>query len=208
MRRLAATTAIAFGLAGFWSPSLLGATQSTIGAAGGDLGCIANLDTVQVDSGSPSYVVPPGLWFVTSWSTLAGGTGAGPLAGSLQLELWRPTAIASTFSLVGISPVVTTTASGLNTFGLASPIEVQGGDILGLRTMTEGYGCARLAEGFVWGASISTNPPVIGEQRQTGFVAGALNVSATLQAVEPVPITSVPTTTTPAQTPASPRFTG
>ena len=194
-------------LAGFWSPALLGATEITIGAAGGDLGCIANLDTVQTDSSSPSYVVPPGVWLVSSWSTLAGGTDAGPLAGSVQLEVWRPTATPSTFSLVGISPVATTAPSGLSTFALTSPIRVQGGDILGLRTMTLGYGCARLAAGFVFGASMSAVPPVVGEKRSIGFVSGALNVTATLEAPEPVPAPSVPTTILPPLS-ALARFTG
>jgi hypothetical protein len=150
--------------------------------------------------------VPPGSWLVSSWSTLSGGTPPGPLAGSVQLEVWRPTVTTSEFSLVGISPAVTTAASGLNTFTLTPPINAQGGDILGLRTMTLGYGCARLAGAFVFGVSPSPVAPAVGEQRSIAFIAGALNVSATLEAVGPARTAPVPTTIAPL--PARPRLTG
>lgn len=131
-----------------------------------------------------SYAVPAGDWIVTSWSTRAGD---GPtLAGSLQLEMWRPTGTANQFMLVGISPVGTTTPSGTNTFSLAAPIAVQGGDLLGLRNLTQGYGCAAVGPGGSTNAGANGTEPVPGEIRTIPAAPNAtLNITAALHSILP-----------------------
>ena len=158
------------------------AATVSIGQLGGvPSACQASIDAVQnsVTSGA-SYAVPTGSWTVTSWSTRAGD---GPTAaGSLQLEIWRSTGTANQFMLVGISPVATTSASGTNTFTLAAPIAVEGGDLLGLRNLTQGYGCARVGPGGSTNAGVFGTEPVAGEVRTIPPAPDAtLNITATLQ---------------------------
>jgi len=182
--------ALTFGLAG----SVAAATV-TIGQLGGSgTSCAADLDLVQPTP--TSLAVPSGNWTVTSWSTQAGQGQNGPFAGQLQLEMWRPTATPNAFMLVGISPVVTTTASGLNTFTLASPIAVQGGDLLGLRNITDHYGCATTPASGNADGQIDPTPPTPGATVTFSILAVSVivNVTATLQSVTP----PTPPTTTPA----------
>jgi len=156
----------------------------TIGQAGGSLACNSPIDLVQLANATPSYVVPAGTWKLTSWSTIAGGSSAGPLAGNLQLEVWRATATPLAWQLVGISPLVTTSASGLNTFQLSSPIVVRGGDHLGLRNLTLNYPCEAPGAGGIEG-TINPTAPVPGETRVFGASSSALlNVRATLERVK------------------------
>jgi hypothetical protein len=191
---------VAFGLAG----SVEAATV-TIGQVGGSgSACVADVDMVQTTP--TSSVVPSGNWTVTSWSTQAGQGNAGPQAGQLQLEMWRATATPNVFMLVGISPVVTTTASGLNTFTLASPIAVQGGDLLGLRNITLHYGCLDIGAAGAVNGDIFATAPAPGDTRTLPPEGTAtLNVAATLQSVTaPTP----PTTTAPSPVVVTPQFTG
>jgi hypothetical protein len=165
-----------------------GAATTTIGQLGGSpSACEAGFDAVQtsVTSGTP-YTVPAGQWLVTSWSTEA-GDGPAP-SGSLQLEMWRPTATADQYVLVGISPVSTTTTSGTNAFSLASPIEVQGGDLLGLRNLTQDYGCAHVnGPGFTSPGPVTPTAPVPGEVRTLPPfpIPVTLNITATLHSILP-----------------------
>ena len=177
--RMGAVFAIVFAMS---APPPAGAATTTIGQLGGaPSACQANLDVVQtsVTSGT-SYTVPSGSWLVTSWSTRAGD---GPAAsGSLQLEIWRTTATPDQYLLVGISPVETTSASGTNTFSLSPAIAVQGGDMLGLRNLTEGFGCARVNGPGLTSPNVNATAPVAGDVRTLPpfQLPVTLNVSATL----------------------------
>ena len=91
------------------------------------------------------------------------------------------TGTANEFMLVGISPVATTSASGTNTFSLAAPIAVEGGDLLGLRNLTQGYGCARVGPGGSTNAGVFGTEPVAGDVRTIPPAPDAtLNITATL----------------------------
>ncbi len=159
-----------------------GAATTTLGQLGGaPSACEANLEAVQtsVSSGTP-YTVPAGSWFVTSWSTQA-GDGPAP-SGSLQLEVWRATATPDQYMLVGISQIETTSTSGTNTFPLSPPIVVQGGDMLGLRNLTQDYGCASVGGPGLTSPSTNPTAPVPGETRTLPPFPSpvTLNISATL----------------------------
>ena len=174
----------------------VGAATVTIGQLGGTgSSCANDLDIVQTTP--TSLAVPSGNWTVTSWSTQAGQGTRGPLAGQLQLEMWRPTATPNAFMLVGISPVVTTTASGVNIFTLASPIAVQGGDLLGLRNITDSYGCATTPASGALSDSVDFTAPTPGATVTVTpvLVSAIVNVTATLQSVTPpTPPTTAPPT--------------
>jgi hypothetical protein len=193
-----------------------GAATTSVGQVGGNFLCAANADFVQLAVGSgTSYTVPAGTWNVTSWSSEAGFGPAG--ASSLQLEIWRATATPDQFELVGISPVGTTGSTGTSVFPLATPIAVQGGDLLGLRNLTEFYACDRIGAGNVANAGFNTTTPAPGDVR-TMPSAGqtvALNISASLEdGAPPVTPTTVVTPSpivTPVVTPAvvaAPNLTG
>ncbi len=161
-----------------------GAATTTIGQLGGSNVCGGvNADWVQAGVGSgTSYTVPAGAWNVTSWSTLAGG--APDVTGSLQLEIWRPTGTTDQFQLVGISPVGTTGTTGTSTFDLATPIAVQGGDLLGLRTLTAGYECVNFLAGSAVNNGGNPTAPVPGDVKTLGLAGSyTLNVTATLDEV-------------------------
>jgi hypothetical protein len=108
--------------------------STAIGSAAGNITCSAGFDTVQVSWSSGTYAVPAGGGPITSWSTQAG-----PLAGPVGLQVWRPTATANSYQLVGASPLVTLVPSTLNTINLATPISVKAGDLLGLRIEGRAY---------------------------------------------------------------------
>jgi hypothetical protein len=84
--------------------------------------------------------------------------------------------------LVGISPVATTSASGTNTFELTSPIAVQGGDLLGLRNLTQDYGCAHVGGPGLTSPGASPIAPLPGEVRTLPplQLQVTLNIAATL----------------------------
>ena len=183
------------------------ATESiTIGEVGGpgrNYNCGADTDIVQITA-SASYVVPAGAWSLTSWSTLT-GTGDDLTPATLQLEVWRATGGPSEYLLVGISPVITTTPPGLNSFALPVPIAVQEGDVLGLRSVGPNpqYGCQRRAPGSF--GSVSGATPTAGDTRTFTKDDGnaeccTLDVTATLE--RPLP------TLAPVAVPAAPKFTG
>jgi hypothetical protein len=172
--------------------TLATAATVVVGNAGGNFQCSAGFDSVQVTSSGDAYVVPAGQWRLVAWSTQGG-----PQAGRLQLSVWRPTADPETFVLVGMTPAEDVAANVLNTFPLATPIDVQGGDVLGLRVPADAprnqlcieVTAAPDATGFRFGPE-----PVVGEQ--VTFVPGGLdarlNVQATLESHDAGP--GVPTT--------------
>jgi hypothetical protein len=181
--RVGSAFAVAFAIVAVSAAPPVGGATNTIGQLGGvPSACQANFDAVQtsVTSGT-SYTVPAGSWLVTSWSTQAGGNPDSP-SGSLQLEMWRPTATPDAYMLVGISPVETTTASGTNTFSLSPPIAVEGGDLLGLRNLTQDYGCARVGGPGLTSPSTNATAPIPGEVRSLPplNLAVTLNISANL----------------------------
>lgn len=103
----------------------------TIGQTGPSAGCLPNYTFWQL-SGSASYTVPSGNWTLTSWSTDASSFG-----GQMAVVVLRPAG--GSYTVVGVGPVETLTASSVNTFAVS--IAVRGGDILGL--WTSGGTCAQ-----------------------------------------------------------------
>ena len=126
----------------------------------------------------------------------------------------RATGTPDQFELVGISPVGTTAATGTSTFVLAAPIAVQGGDLLGLRNLTQFYGCDNISAGNTLNAEFNATAPVSGDVRTlpTAGQSATLNITATLEEIlPPVPPSTVPASPTPVVTPAvvaAPTFTG
>ncbi|MEP7105908.1 MAG: hypothetical protein ABI838_08680 [Chloroflexota bacterium] len=151
-------------------------------------GAGTGMDTVQVASAGPSYSVPAGAWQVTAWSADA----SAQMDSTLQLEIWRPTATANTFTLVGISaPQTLLAASGVNTFPLVAPIPVQAADLLGLR-VTGTAGCASYTgdyAGDIYRVAFGTAPRTAGTATifANTKVGYELNVAATLEAAAPPP---------------------
>jgi len=117
------------------------AAASKIGLAdaGSFVVCPAGSTYVQMGSGAPtpSYAVPAGGGVVTAWEVEV----SAPSGASMALKLFRPSATANTFTVVGQSgfePV----ATGLQTF--ATRVPVQPGDMLGFTTgSTSISGCLR-----------------------------------------------------------------
>ena len=88
----------------------------------------------QTAAGVPSYAVPAGGGIITSWSFLAGSTPGE----QDKLKVFRVTATANQFFIVGEGALETMTPSALNTFLVRIP--VQAGDRLGLYT-ADGHDC-------------------------------------------------------------------
>jgi hypothetical protein len=145
--------------------------------------CGVGLDTVQMTSVGPSYAVPAGGGFITSWTTQALTTGA---YGPVGLEVWRPTAIALSYQLVAISPMMTLAPGIVNTFQLATQIPVNAGDLIGLRLdgpMTCSQVTSNLGDTYGYAAGVALAAGGI----QT-FTAGAqaqLNIAANVSATAP-----------------------
>ena len=70
------------------------------------------------------FVVPAGIWDITSWSTYAGSNG-----GSMSMMVFRPATGTDNYTVVAASPVEVLTSSVLNTYSANVP--VRGGDLLG-----------------------------------------------------------------------------
>jgi hypothetical protein len=130
-----------------------------------------------VQTSPASYAVPAGNWSVTSWSTFAGSAG-----GSMGLMVFRPAG--SAFTVVGETALEALTANSLNTFTLAVPISVQGGDLLGL-FVTEGTACGMAGAGTIvgdFGAPPPVGATVTPVQSNSSFLG---NISATLSPALP-----------------------
>ena len=180
-------------------PSAVLAATTEIGSAVGDTPCTTAGSTVQASSVGAIYEVPTAT-LITAWSVQA-GAGTGPVG----LQVWRPS-VASSYTLVGISPVETLAANSVNTFSLAAaPIAVQAGDLLGLRV--EGpVNCFFLTGSLSDTVGFSLGgPPAVGDTVSmagvpgsvlTGFVPGfKLNVAATIEVTAPPPPPPTPTPT-------------
>jgi hypothetical protein len=154
------------------------------GSIGSALGTVSNcafgFDTVQMSSSGPSYTVPAGGGFITAWSMQGGAaTDVGPAG----LEVWRPTATAGSYTLVGTSPLTSMTPSVMNNFNLATPIAVQAGDLIGLRL--EGPSMCAMVTGNlsdVFGSASGTTPAVGATQAFASNSSTELNVAATVSA--------------------------
>ena len=184
--------------------SASGASASTsIGNAGGTIICSQPASTVQVSSTTTSYAVPAGGGSISSWSIQAT---AWP--GPVGLQVWRPTATALTYTLVGASPLVTLATGTLNTFTLATPIQVQAGDLLGLRIEVKAA-CMQFTQNTtdVLGIASGTNPTTGSTLVFSSGNTEQLNVAAIVDT--PVVVTPTPTplptpTATPTATPSAP----
>ena len=75
----------------------------------------------------PDYVVPPGNWNITGWSTYAVGAG---ITQSLSMMVFRPDGFGH-YTVVGESPIESLTPGSLNSFADVN-FAVQAGDRLGL----------------------------------------------------------------------------
>ena len=84
-----------------------------------------------VAAGQPSYRVPAGIWTITSWSAQGGGSAAG----QARLRVYRPTGKSGQFKLVKQSKFETIPANGHPSF--ATSLNVEGGDLLGLVTVSD-----------------------------------------------------------------------
>ncbi len=101
-------------------------------APGNPTNCISGNRIQSIVSSGPSYTVPS-AGTITSWSHK--GLNANP--GSGRLQIWRFVS-GTTYTLVARSAIETFAAGVLNTFTVN--IAVQAGDVIGLRTSTDG-GC-------------------------------------------------------------------
>jgi hypothetical protein len=100
----------------------------TLGQAASDPLAACGADGVGFNTatrpGGPSYVVPAGVWTISSFS-FAGGTG-----GSLAPMVVRPTGVLDEYIVVYAGAAQTLTAGVINAF--PASVTVQGGDIIGL----------------------------------------------------------------------------
>ena len=119
------------------------AASASLGSTGATVPCGSVNDFVQETSAGDIYRVPAGLWRLTSWRTEQ----VGAQAVTLQLYVLRPTGTAGGYTVVGRTPMSTTTSIGLNFFTLAEPIVVSGGDVLGFRPANGTQLCARVVSG-------------------------------------------------------------
>src|ERR1700687_2106867 len=133
------------------SPAFAG---TTIGSPSGTSICSTPASLVQVSSSTGAYTVPAGGGSISSWSIQAT---AWP--GPVGLQVWRPTATALTYTLVGGSLLLTLATGTGNTITLAAPIQVQAGDLLGLRIEVKAA-CMQFTQNTtdVLGIASGTNP--------------------------------------------------
>ena len=123
-----------------------------------------------------SFVVPPGNWIVTSWSTYANANG-----GSMSSIVFRP-AVPGSYTVIGESQVESLAPSVLNTFPVN--IHVQGGDLLGFWG-SGGTACATNTGGAnspdINPAGFGVPQPAVGTTvTPTPFPGYLINISATL----------------------------
>jgi hypothetical protein len=135
------------------------AQSITIGQAASDPSATCGADVVAFNtaarSGGPSYVVPAGVWTVSSFS-FAGGAG-----GSLALVVVRATGNPGEYAVVYSSAAQTLTPGVINTFPAAA--SVQGGDIVGIWGAT-GTECGVVSgdPADVIAAYLTSSPPLAG----------------------------------------------
>lgn len=211
LARLGALVALTGALLGAdvaWQAAPAAAATATIGnPAAGTVPCGSVADFVQDVGDSASYAVPAGIWQMTSWSTDA--PSASPV--QFQLLVFRPGPTASTYTLLGRSEMQTTSGAGRNTFALAAPIVVRGGDLLGFRPGTGNQPCGRVASTSArYHARLGGQPvPNTGETitMATSLSGAEFPISATLESLplryEPVSATRLVDTRTGTGAPAA-----
>lgn len=87
---------------------------------------------VQDENTPDTYRIPAGDWLVTQWSCKAGhSSSSGNTGGYQQLVMFRHVS-GFTYTVIGKSPMEALTPDVVNTYTLATPIAVQGGDLIGL----------------------------------------------------------------------------
>jgi len=183
--RIGAIAASVAAAAALLLPSTAFASSAQIGSLPGSAQtflCLSGTDLVQSMSSIASYSVPSGGTSITQWSLQAGPADGG----SAALEVWRPTASATVYQLVGISTPQTVTPGALINADLSlSPIFVNSGDLLGLHV--EGsVSCAFItgtgsADLISFGNGPTTDPETL-DQPGIGL---ALNVTATVNVTTP-----------------------
>ncbi len=166
------TRTIVVGLASVGACGVLAASAAavTLGSATPALfpGVCLNGTVVVQEATDPAvqYVVPPGGGTITSWSIYHSSVTAGD---ALTFLVLRPAA--GSYTVVGADPELLGGA-GVNTFPLASPIAVKGGDRLGLyhptpgATVCYGFGPSILAadtvvQGTITTAAVGSTLPVL-----------------------------------------------
>lgn len=162
----------------------IGAQTTQLGqlpSAGPELACAPGYNLAQVTVGSgPSYQVPSPGGTITSWQH-RGYEGFGYGAGSGRLQVWR-SAGGQSLTLVGQSNLETFAAGQVQTF--PAQIQVNPGDVLGLRIEDASLGCVFDVGGphqiYSQGAG-APNPPTGTTIAFTQGADGLLNVSATLE---------------------------
>jgi hypothetical protein len=173
---LCATLSLVVALLGMFVVAAASASAATIGQtdAAANYACAAEIDLQTGVASGTGFIAPSGSWLLTSWSTFAGSAG-----GSMSLMVFRPTAVADSYTVIAESPLQTLTANVLNTF--SAKIVVQGGDLLGFWS-GGGAACATFTAlaADVNPYSFIAEPPV-GATVTTSIALGyRLNISATI----------------------------
>jgi hypothetical protein len=190
-RRYAALTAVFALLLSVSGSAPASAAPTSLGSLDSTLPCGSVNDWVQVSSSPNGYTVPPGVWLLSSFSTDRGAWAAG----TIQLEVWRQAPEARTYRLVGISPAESIGA-GIDTFALATPITVWGGDVLGMRNSDGMQACGGVGSTATNTAYFRSGAtPAVGEVASfSNTSSGArLNISAI---VDPLPLSYNPIAST------------
>jgi len=141
--RIGAIAASLAAAAALLLPSSALASTAQLGSLSGAVTqfCPSGIDVVQSMSAGASYSVPSGGTSITGWSIQAGPADQGTAA----LEVWRPTAIATDYQLVGMSSPQTLIPGALINVDLsASPIPVNSGDLIGLHVEGSVLSCATI----------------------------------------------------------------
>jgi hypothetical protein len=145
-------------------------------------------------SAGASYSVPSGGTSITGWSIQAGPSDQGTAA----LEVWRPTAIATDYQLVGMSsPQTLIPGTVINVDLSASQIFVNSGDLIGLHVEGSALSCAAITfNGPTDTVSFGFGPtPAVGgtETLSQSGTSLELDVTATVNVTDvpnPVPTTA------------------
>jgi hypothetical protein len=140
--------------------------------------CQSEFDLQTGVTSGASFVVPPGSWLLTSWSTYA-GLGLSNTGGGMSLMIFRPAAVPGSYTVVAESPFQLLKANVLNTF--PANIVVQGGDLLGF------WAGGNAACATNTGSPGDVNPFVFGSEPAVGATVTPsvalgflLNISATI----------------------------
>ena len=179
-----------------------GSPTVTIGQTDSQADVVAGVPGWFVQTGvatGADFVVPPGNWNITGWSTYAVGAG---IDQSMSMMVFRPDGLGN-FTVVGASRVETLTPGSLNSFADVN-FAVQPGDRLGLYDPTGNSVVATmtLADGDIMVDRMADSQPAVGDLLTPSGVPESvyrLNISAELS-----PADSTAPTTTISLLPAAP----